>query len=120
MNLLDFKKHILSFPEETIFNFGVTEPFSWRGSYNEVAFSIIESPMARKDILKNIEIAYTETFYGYKGGEYTYSDYTTVNFEEEGGRNYSAGRYVAEMIAKIENTDTYQDQEDRLIKLAFS
>lgn len=120
MNLSDFKQHISSFPKGTQFNFGVTKPFSWRGSYDEVAFSIIESPMTKEDILTNIELAYTETFYGYKGGEYTYSDYTTVNFEEEGSRNYSDGRYVAEMIAKIENTDTYKSQEDRLVKLAFS
>ncbi len=120
MTLKDFKQHISSFPNGTQFNFGITNPFSWRGSYDEVAFSIVESPMSKEDILANIELAYTETFYGYKGGEYKYQDYTTVNFEEEGSCHYSAGRYVAQMIAKIEEKDEYQSQEDRLVKLAFS
>lgn len=120
MNLQDFKQHISNFPNGTQFKFGITEPFSWRGSYDEVAFSIVESPMSKEDILKNIERAYSETFYGYKGGEYQYDDDTNVNFEEYGSRNYTSGRYVAEMIAKIENADTYQSQEERLIKIAFS
>lgn len=120
MELKDFKQHISGFPNGTQFNFGITKPFSWRGRYDEVAFSIVESPMSKEDILANIELAYTETFYGYKGGEYEYNDYTTVNFEEEGSRNYSDGRYVAQMIAKIEEKEEYQSQEDRLVKLAFS
>jgi len=120
MELEDFKKHISSFKNGTKFNFGITKPFSWRGSYDEVAFSIIESPMSKECILANIELAYTETFYGYKGGEYKYQDYTTVNFEEEGSRNYSDGRYVAQMIAKIEHSEECRSQEERLVKLAFT
>lgn len=120
MKLKDFKQHIESFTNGTQFKFGITNPFSWRGSYDEVAFSIVESPMSKEDILANINLAYTETFYGYKGGKYKYQDYTTVNFEEEGSRNYSDGRYVAQMIAKIEEKEEYQSQEDRLVKLAFS
>jgi hypothetical protein len=120
MELKDFKEHISNFPKGTVFNYGISKPFSWRGSYDEVAFSIVESPMSKEDILANIELAYTGTFYGYKGGEYKYQDYTTVNFEEEGSRNYSDGRYVAQMIAKIEEKEEYQSQEDRLVKLAFS
>lgn len=119
MELKDFKQHILNFPKETVFNYGISKPFSWRGSYGEVAFSILESPMSKEDILTNIELAYTKTFYGYKGGEYKYDDYTTVNFEEEGNCNYSAGKYVAQMIAKIEQKEEYQSQEERLVKLAF-
>lgn len=120
MELKNFKQHISSFPNGTQFNFGITKPFSWRGSYDEVAFSIVESQMSKENVLANIELAYTETFYGYKGGEYKYQDYTTVNFEEEGRHNYSGGIYVAQMIAKIEEKEEYQSQEDRLVKLAFS
>ena len=120
MELKDFKQHISNFPKGIEFNYGISKPFSWRGSYGEVAFSIVEYPMTREEILANIELAYTETFYGYKGGEYQYSDYTIVNFEEEGSRNYSNGGYTDQMIAKIENSEEYRSQEERLIKLAFS
>lgn len=120
MNLIDFKKHIESFDNGTEFKYGISEPFSWRGSYDEVAFSIVEEPMTKEAILENIEKAYTEKFYGYKGGEYRYSDYTTVNFEEEGSSNYSDGGYCSEMIAKLECRMPFKSQEERLVKLAFS
>lgn len=120
MTLKDFKQHISKFPKGTEFNYGISKPFSWRGNYNEVAFSIVESQMTSEEILANIELAYTETFCGYKGGEYKYNDYTIVNFEEEGSRNYSNGGYTVQMIAKIDNSEKYRSQEEILVKLAFS
>jgi len=120
MNLIDFKKHIESFDNGTEFKYGISKPFSWRGSYDEVAFSIIEEPMTKEAIFENIEKAYTEQFHGYKGGEYRYSDYTTINFEEEGSLNYSNGGYCSEMIAKLECSMPFKSQAERLVKLAFS
>ncbi len=118
MELKDFKQHISISPNGTQFNFGITKPFSWRGRYDEVAFSIVESPMSKEDILANIELAYTETFYGYKGGEYRYNDHTDIHFETDSG-SWSDGGYVSRWIAKIEEKEEYQSQEDRLVKLAF-
>ena len=119
MNLKDFKEHISNYPNQTNFNYGVSKPFSWRGSYDKVGFSIVESPMTREEILVNIELAYTEIFSGYKGGDYEYSDYTTINFEGGGNSDYTDGEYVGQMIAKIEGGEVYLSQEERLIKLAF-
>lgn len=119
MNLQELKQHFESFPDGTIFEYGLSYPFSWRGSYDEVAFSITESAMTKEAILKQIHAAYSEVFYGYKGGEYRYKDYTDVNFEEDGSRDYSDGRYTAQMIAKIEDSDVYKSQQERLVKLAF-
>jgi len=53
MELKEFKQHIESFPKGTKFSYGISKPFSWRGSYDEVAFSIIENEISREDILKN-------------------------------------------------------------------
>lgn len=119
MNLKEFKQHIESFPNGTKFGFGISQPFSWRGVYAEVAFEMLEQPMTKEEILANIELAYTETFYGYKGGEFNYDDYTNIHFEESYG-SYTDGGYTSQMIAKIENKEVYSDQEDRLVKLAFS
>lgn len=119
MDLQKLKNHFEKFPKGTKFNFGISKPFSWRGRYDEVAFSI-EGAMNREDILKNIELAYTETFFGYKGGEYRYSDHTYVNFEEYGSGNYSDGGYTSRKIAELEEDIPYESQEDRLISLAFS
>lgn len=118
MKLKNLKDYISSFPNGTVFKYGISKPFSWRGSYDEVAFSIDETSMTREDILKNVELAYTNLFTGYKGGGFRYDECTTVNFED-GHRDYSSGRYVTQLIAKIEETPEYISQEDRLVKLAF-
>lgn len=119
MVLEEFKDYIENKEIGKKFNYGISEPFSWRGSYDEVAFEILEQPMTREEVLANIEKAYTDTFYGYKGGKYTYKDYTEVNFERDGSK-YTDGSYCAEMIAEIEDDEIYESQEKRLVKLAFS
>ena len=119
MNLKEFKQQIEQAKTGKAFDYGISEPFSWRGSYNEVAFEILEQPTTREEILVNIQKAYEGTFYGYKGGDYTYNDYTDIHFEEDYGA-WSDGGYCANMIAKIEGGETYQSQEMRLVKLAFS
>lgn len=119
MNLGQFENHIKSFPEGIIFKYGISEPFSWRGVYAEVAFQMLEESMTREQILERISLAFTETFIGYKGGEFTYGNMTPVNFEEGTGR-WTDGEYVSQWISKLEKTQPYQSQEERLIKLAFS
>jgi len=125
MKLKDFKNHIESFDNGTVFKNGISNPFSWRGSYDEVAFSIIQEPMTKEDILVIIKRAYSRVFLGYKGGSYRYEDYTNIHFEKEGNRNYSDGLYAAEMISKLENSDLSYNAElfkkqEKLVMLAFS
>jgi len=119
MKLKDFKQHIESFPDGTNFKFGISKPFAWRGIYAEVAFEMLEQPMTKEEILANIELAYTEIFDGYKGGKNCYYDDTDINFESDYG-SYTDGGYVSSWIAKIEQKEEYQSQEDRLVKLAFN
>nr|DAR63522.1 MAG TPA: hypothetical protein [Caudoviricetes sp.] len=67
--------------------FYLTDVFSWRGCYDEVAF-IPSKNGSKEDSLRQIDRALTETFDGWKGGEYTYEDYTDAHFETE-ERGYS-------------------------------
>ena len=119
MTLKEFKNYIESFQNSAKFKYGISDPFSWRGSYSEVAFEVLETPMEKEVILERINKAYSETFIGYKGGEFQYYDYTDVNFEVDHG-SYTDGEYCAEMISKIENERQYASQEERLIKKAFN
>lgn len=116
MELRELKEQIERTGNGRTFEYGISEPFSWRGSYDEVAFRIIEQPMTREEILINIQKAYIETFMGHKGGEYKYSDRTKIHFEEDRSR-CTDGIYCAEMIAKIEGNDICESQEARLVKL---
>lgn len=120
MYLKEFKKYIQSFPDNHEFNCLLSKPFSWRGSYDEVAFDIdFTLKSSKEDILKNIELAYTEIFYGYKGGEFTYSDYTEVHFEEDNSK-YTDGEYCIQLISELKEGKTYKDNEELLINLAFN
>ena len=64
----------------------LVDVFSWRGCPDEVAFtpSLVGSV---KESLFMIDKALSETFEGYKGGDYVYDKWTNVHFEFDGA-NY--------------------------------
>ena len=117
MQLGEFKKYIESFLEGAMFDFSISEPFSWRGDYSEPAFSLSKTPSTREDILANIELALTNTFHGYKGGSYKFMESDYVNFESGFGR-WSDGGYTQEWIEDLSGDDS-RTEEERLIKLMF-
>ena len=62
--------------------FYLVDVFSWRGVYDEVAF-VPSKDGSKEESLKQIDRALTETFDGWKGGEYSYNVYTEIHFETE-------------------------------------
>lgn len=100
MTLKELKDFFENQPAGKQFQFSISRPFSWRGSYDEIAFSIEETESSREDILNNIKEAYIGYFTGYKGGEYKYSDDTTVNFEEDYSR-WSDGSYTMNLLLEL-------------------
>ena len=119
MNLEEMNNYFRGFKDGTKFEYGISEPFSWRGSYDEVAFEILREEMTKEEIIKRIELAYAETFHGHKGGEYTFKDYTSVNFETDTS-SYTDGGYTANMIAELEKKEPVYDNDHRLLELAFT
>jgi hypothetical protein len=116
MTIKEFKSIIERTIGVTELRYGISEPFSWRGSYDEVAFEILDEPMSKQEVLRRVDLACTGTYDGYKGGEYRYDESTQVNFESGWGQ-YSDGEYCSEWIAKLENSSAYKDQETRLVTL---
>jgi hypothetical protein len=55
-----------------VFSLGFNHPHSWRGYYSEVSFEPAYGHRAG-DMLYSIDKAVSETFDGWKGGEYTYN-----------------------------------------------
>tara|TARA_R110002073_G_C9009086_1_gene539679 strand:+ start:151 stop:507 length:357 start_codon:yes stop_codon:yes gene_type:complete len=105
--------------EKQTFDFGLSLPFSWRGSYAEVAFSILKEQTSKVDLLKSVDDALSETFIGYKGGDFNYDLHTDVNFEMDYSA-YSDGGYCRQLIAEIECSEPYETEEQKLVKIAFS
>ena len=119
MNLQDFRDYIAKFPSDHIFEYGISEPFSWRGIFAEVAFSIEEHPMSRETILERIDMCFEKTFIGYKGGEFKYNGNTEIHFEDNPSE-YTNGYYAEKWIDEIQNKKPYISKEEVLINLAFS
>lgn len=99
MTLGEMKELFLKSNQE-ILDYGVSEPFSWRGSYDEVAFRI-ERNVSKKECLDRIFKALNDKFYGYKGGEFYFNEHTPVNFESSSD-SYSDGEYREEIITEVE------------------
>ena len=115
MELGEFKGYIQTLPSGTKFEYSLSDPFSWRGDYSEVAFSISYTPSSREDILVKIESALTNEFSGYTGEKYRFRNHTKINFEEN-IRNLTDGGYAEDWLAEL--TDI--GREERLIKLIFN
>jgi len=75
-----FLKQYFEREEEPVFF--LTDVFSWRGMYDEVAF-IPERYGTIEESLSIINKALNESFIGYKGGRYRYDLNTRVHFEDD-------------------------------------
>lgn len=118
MKLGELKKHIESFPDGTRFQYSLSAPFSWRAVYSEVAFTLESKPSTKEELLDKIAAALSQDFYGYKGGNFRYNEYTLINFEEDSG-SWSEGGYAERMISEILGLPPASSPEERLVKLAF-
>ncbi len=118
MKLGKLKKLIESLPDGMTFKYSLSDPFSWRGSYDEVAFSIDPHGATKEVLLEKITKAFTHEFCGYKGGNYRYNGQTSVNFEADES-DYSDGGYTNGWISMLLGIDPAESNEERLVKLLF-
>lgn len=120
MVLQEFKSYIEKFPDNHLFSFGISNPFSSRENDINVAFTAEDFPMRKEEILQKIESALTETF-SQRGGEIRFDENFQIKFEDESGDyDYEITDYCAHKIAEIEGSEVYGNQEEKLIKIAFN
>lgn len=113
MDLRKLKEYFEALPDDYEIPYCLSKPFSWRGSYDEVAFSLIKNTSDKYDNLIAIKSALTDTFRGYKGGEYQFCDTTEVHFEYDTSSWTDSG-YSTNLIEELSE---YQTKEEKLIKL---
>jgi hypothetical protein len=75
MNLEQIIKFLEELNQDGVVPFGFGEPDSFRGYYEDVAFEPVKDAKI-SDMLKHAKSAMNATFTGYKGGEFTMSEYT--------------------------------------------
>jgi hypothetical protein len=63
---------------------GWEHPHSWRGSYSQLAFELVQRPTTVGELLTVTRSAVGATYTGWKGGEFTMGSYSGVYLAEEG------------------------------------
>lgn len=74
-------------------DFCIEDVFSWRGVYSEPACTISTNNTTKEHNLYMLGLLITEPFYGWKGGTYTYTEYSDIHFEEDAG-SWSDGKFL--------------------------
>lgn len=69
--------------DEYVFTEAFGEPHSYRGYYDQVSFPF-EYEVSVQRAKEYIQLAFDNTFYGWKGGEFTYDANTPANMAYEG------------------------------------
>ena len=97
MTIRELRLKIESWENDTM-DFCIEEVFSWRGIYAEPACSLSTRTVTKEHNLQMLEELISRPFYGWKGGEFEYADYDTLNFEDSWG-SWSDGDYIMQFIA---------------------
>jgi len=118
MELGKLKNHFEQMESGKVLDYKLSNPFSWRGIYAECAFKILKESSTKEENLEKIEMALTEEFHGYKGGEYRYDLATDVHFEDSFG-SWTDGGYSRRLIEEIKQEKEYVSVEEELVNLIF-
>ena len=105
----ELQKVVNQLEDNKVYSIGINDVFSWRGSYCEPCFSFGRD-VTGKQMKELVDKCLSETFTGWKGGEFSYRKFNDANFEADHG-NYTDGAYLTSIMVK------YQDEE--FIKMLF-
>lgn len=79
----DLKAVLRAIDEDVLLDFGFSDPHSYRGMYDCVSFEPSPS-RPTKDLVQEVFKALQDTYTGWKGGEFNYTENTPVFFTYEG------------------------------------
>lgn len=77
---------------------GLGKPDSWRGSYGELAFDIVEN-ITIQEMLDCAKKCIGRKFTGYKGGDFIFNEDTTINIDSWG--KWSDGVKMWEFLLEL-------------------
>ena len=114
-NLIVF---IEKFPENKVFEFSFSEPFSYKADPSTIAFSIEEKEITKNDLLKRIEKVFEMSFSTFWRKNIKYSDDTDVIFEK-GSEEWTDGGYTISWINKLYERKSFESFEEKLLEMLF-
>ena len=77
---------------------GLGNPDSWRGSYDELAFDIVEN-ITIQEMIDCAKDCIGKKFRGYKGGDYIFDESTRINIDSYG--EWTNGRKMWELLLDV-------------------
>ncbi len=101
ITIRELRNRIITWPNDTM-NFRIVDVFAWRGYYAEPACYINSDEATKEHNLTMLDALTSDTFIGWKGGEYTYDDSDRLHFETDYG-SYTDGRFILNFL--IDNKD---------------
>lgn len=96
MTIKELRNRIESWHSDEM-DFRIEDVFSWRGSYAEPCCSLSNKHTTKEDNLEQLECLTKFSFYGYKGGDFKYTEDMILHFEEDYSA-YSSGEYLIKFI----------------------
>lgn len=96
MGLAALIKYLEELPKETVLSFGIGNPHSYRGYYEDLCVEIDDSRTENPESwLKVLRSVHGEVLQGYKGGDFVMEDYSDVYLGEYGS---SGGTVISRML----------------------
>lgn len=96
ITIRELRNKIQSWPDDTM-NFRIEDVFAWRGFYVQPACHITCNVATKEHNLSMLASLTTDTFFGWKGGEYEYDDLDELNFETDYG-SYTDGQFILNFL----------------------
>lgn len=98
ITIRELRNRITTWPEDTM-NFRIVDVFAWRGYYAEPACYINSDEATKEHNLTMLDALTSDTFIGWKGGEYNYNGSDQLHFETDYG-SYTDGRFIMNFLMK--------------------
>lgn len=104
MKLEKLYSFLVQQPKNRVCKHGFTNPHSYRGYYDELAFEPADD-VTIEHMLDCCNRAVSETFIGWKGGEFTYDKATQVHVASQGCVSATEYSFPAEILMSIAGLD---------------
>jgi len=98
MTLGEYIEILEKLNKRTKVRYGLGNPHSWRGSYDEITFEVVENTTIGK-MLKEAKSAVGTTYTGWKGGDFTMKKNTQINIDRKG--SWSDGRAMWMLLISL-------------------
>ena len=107
MTLGEYIEMLEKYDPHTMLKKGLSKPDSWRGSYNECSFAVVENITVGEMIKSAKDFLKKGRMTGYKGGVFEVTEYTDINIDSysEWSDGKAMWRFLIELMMSEGNAE---------------